>query len=389
MSNNIKVITIFSPATLPLKSGAGINAFNLARVYTKQGYKVYVVSFKYGDHPTNEVIDGVHITRIPIFYKNLITKIFSFILILPYFTKYLVKSDLAIVYGPLQGYMYTFLLSKILRAKVLFRSTMLDKDDVTSLIYKYGKELSWIRKFVIGLMDGYISQSTAMTDRLIKEYGDSIPYLESAQGVDTQKFFSVNEKEKIKLRTELSLPVDKNIIISVGYVIERKGYKQNIDDLSKINESFLYVIIGNYKPEKGHYMYFAKDEMQSIYNYGKDILNDKLDFIGESSEVHKYLQCADVFILNSSQEGMPNVLLEAMASGLPSVVNKIEGVDGFITINNENSLVIENSAEMDQAINDILSNEELAKKLVSNSEKLIVENYSFEVVSKRILKSLT
>ena len=56
-----KTITIFCPVTLPLKSGAGINAFNLAKEFLKLDYNVRVVSFRRDDHRVYDNIEGIDI----------------------------------------------------------------------------------------------------------------------------------------------------------------------------------------------------------------------------------------------------------------------------------------------------------------------------------------
>src|SRR5690606_17483076 len=52
----------------------------------------------------------------------------------------------------------------------------------------------------------------------------------------------------------------------------------------------------------------------------KDVL-----FRDFSPAPEKYYRCADLFILPSRNEGLPNVVLEAMSCGLPSVVSRVSG----------------------------------------------------------------
>ena len=61
-------------------------------------------------------------------------------------------------------------------------------------------------------------------------------------------------------------------------------------------------------------------------------LSERVDFIGAiaHSKIPNYLQDSDVFILSSASEGRPNVLLEAMAAGLPVIASDIEGVRELI-----------------------------------------------------------
>ena len=50
-------------------------------------------------------------------------------------------------------------------------------------------------------------------------------------------------------------------------------------------------------------------------------LDDKVLFLGKTMEVNKYLQAMDVFVLPSLHEGLPVVLVEAQATGLPCIVS--------------------------------------------------------------------
>ena len=61
MYRKIKQITIFTPVTIPNKSGAGLNAFNLAKEFVSQGYTVRIVSFRYQKLKVKSVQEGVEI----------------------------------------------------------------------------------------------------------------------------------------------------------------------------------------------------------------------------------------------------------------------------------------------------------------------------------------
>lgn len=386
-----KTITIFCPATLPLKTGAGINAFNLAKEFLKLDYKVRVVSFRREDHRVFDNIEGIDIVRIP-YSDNNIMRLLGYFIIIPIFTYYLSKSNLAIVFGPLQGYMSLFISGKLLRKKVVFRSTMYGLDDLSSLNNKFGAKLYRLRQKINGLMGGYISQSSAMTKSFANEYNTSIPVFESAQGVDTKKFKPVSLNEKIKLKEKLNLNINENtkIILSIGYVIERKGYREVFDSLAKyVDEDFLYIVIGKYKTKEFEYMYHENENMQKLHMYGKNLLKNKILFIGECNNPEVYYKIADLFILNSKKEGMPNVLLEAMASSLPVIVTSLPGVVNYITKNNENALVIDENNSLYDYLDLFFRDNIIFNKLGINARQLMVKKYNFSDVAKNIIKTFS
>jgi glycosyltransferase involved in cell wall biosynthesis len=69
---------------------------------------------------------------------------------------------------------------------------------------------------------------------------------------------------------------------------------------------------------------------------------DRIDFTGEVApeEIPQFLADADVFILTSRSEGRPNVVIEALAAGLPVVSSALPGIDGLVK-HGENGWVVE------------------------------------------------
>ncbi|MFW5652756.1 MAG: glycosyltransferase, partial [Planctomycetota bacterium] len=69
-------------------------------------------------------------------------------------------------------------------------------------------------------------------------------------------------------------------------------------------------------------------------------LEDRVTWVGFTENVSNALRAADIYALISKSEGMPNALLEAMASGLPCVASAISGVTDLIC-DHENGRVID------------------------------------------------
>jgi glycosyltransferase involved in cell wall biosynthesis len=83
---------------------------------------------------------------------------------------------------------------------------------------------------------------------------------------------------------------------------------------------------------------------------------DRVTFVGRVQDVEEYMRAADVFVLPTHREGMPNVVLEAFASGLPSVLTPFRGLPEELGRPGQEYVLVEHDVSLlGQAIVDLLS----------------------------------
>lgn len=95
-------------------------------------------------------------------------------------------------------------------------------------------------------------------------------------------------------------------------------------------------------------------------------LEEYVEFTGEVEyeETVEYYQNSDIFVLPSLSEGLPNVLMEAMSCGLPSVVTRVGGNKELIKDGKGGFLVPpKSSSDLSKAINKLIENPELRKTM--------------------------
>lgn len=93
-------------------------------------------------------------------------------------------------------------------------------------------------------------------------------------------------------------------------------------------------------------------------------LEDKVELLGIREDIPELLAQSDIFVLSSSWEGLPLVILEAMSSGLPIVATNLDTVAEVVK-NEENALLtsLTNPEEMAQAIIKLVENKDLRQKI--------------------------
>jgi len=139
-------------------------------------------------------------------------------------------------------------------------------------------------------------------------------------GVDTNRF---TPEPKAEARARLGLSDDDQVLVTVGGLVERKGFHRVIAAMPGLldrHPRLNYLVVGGPSPEGD----ITSNLKQQVADLG---LADRVHFLGpvRPDELKWPLSAADVFVLASRNEGWANVILEAMACGLPVVATDVGG----------------------------------------------------------------
>ncbi|QDU36088.1 Putative teichuronic acid biosynthesis glycosyltransferase TuaC [Maioricimonas rarisocia] len=165
---------------------------------------------------------------------------------------------------------------------------------------------------VSGEIAGLMEENGAPSDRI-----RVIP-----NGVDCGKFRPGDPKQ---CRTELGLPQDVPIVVSVGDLLEAKGFHLLIEAAANLTcngQPVHVVLVGG--PGR-----FGRDYTREIRSLVEACgMQDRVHLAGRQphDELWKWYSAADLFALLSSREGSPNVLMEALACGTPAIGTPVGGI---------------------------------------------------------------
>lgn len=132
-------------------------------------------------------------------------------------------------------------------------------------------------------------------------------------GIDLDLFFQLEPDAKVEMKKQLNLHDKKIVIGHIGRFHKQKNHAFFIElaqTLKKQGVSFQLVLVGDGP---------LRHEIEA--DAEREGLKDDIVFTGVVSEVPQYMKAFDVFVMPSLFEGLPLVLVEAQASGLPCVIS--------------------------------------------------------------------
>lgn len=121
--------------------------------------------------------------------------------------------------------------------------------------------------------------------------------------------------------------------VFVGRLVRDKGINELVEAFERLNKEFpttRLILVGRQEPELAP---LKPETIAKIDN------NKNIDAVGQQSDVRPWLAASDVFVFPSYREGFPNVVIEAGAMGLPSIVTDINGSREII-IESKNGTII-------------------------------------------------
>jgi len=176
---------------------------------------------------------------------------------------------------------------------------------------------------------------------------------------------------KYQLRKSFNIPEDKIIIGTAGQLAVEKGHRYLLEAMriSLNSNSKLFLIIAG----TGNKENDLKGQTLKM-GISKNVL-----FLGRCDRMNDFYQLIDIFVLPSLSEGMPNVIMEAMAQGKPVIASRISAIPELIDDELSGLLVPPaNSKRLAEAITKLSENREIFEKIGKEAKNKVINSYPLE-----------
>lgn len=219
-----------------------------------------------------------------------------------------------------------------------------------------------LQKMISMIVDRYIAVSDGVAEKLSRLISSSDKVRVVKNGISVENFSCGRNNT---LRELLKNSKGAPIVLTVARLNKQKGHEYLIEAASMVPEA-VFALAGD-GPER-----------RRLETYAKEInLENRVIFLGHRQDVREILSGCDLFVLPSLNEGLPLVILEAMAAERPVIASDINGTDEII-IDGETGILVPpaDPHAIAKAIRKILSNPTLARNLAASGKKRAYSEFS-------------
>ena len=238
--------------------------------------------------------------------------------------------------------------------------------------------LNFVEKLTYSCATNVYPNSKGLKEFIIKEKLTSERKLKvlingSSNGIDTKHFSpnQISDLAKLQLKTDLKISNNDFVFVFVGRLVGDKGINELVQAFTKMTKTHTnskLLLVGSLEI---HLDPLLPNTLNEIKN------NDAIIYTGYQADVRPYFAISNALVFPSYREGFPNVVMQAGAMGLPSIVTNINGCNEIIR-SDVNGIIIpvKDMQAIYNAINKLISDKSYYKKLQVNSRQMIEKKYS-------------
>jgi glycosyltransferase involved in cell wall biosynthesis len=364
-------ILILNSEYPPIGGGAGNASAHIAAQLEKMGYLITVVTSRFGGLPHQEQNGGVTIHRVPSLRRRqdrsnpleqalfILSASVWILSLLPHF-----KPNATLAFFGVPSGAVAWLAKKIYNIPYIVSLRGGDVPGFRPYDFDvYHKMIAPFLRVIWRNAGAVVANSNGL--RILANAFDSrinIPIIPN--GIDLQSYQTPNR--------DWSFPH----LLSVGRIVHQKGLDLAMRALGGLKEFDWEWQIAGDGPQQATLQSLAKE-------LG---IGDRVIFLGWQSR-EQLTECyrrANMFLFPSRHEGMPNAMLEAMASGLPVIASCIAGNEELVMDDKTGLLVPSEDIErLQTALKKLLSDPALREHMGEAARRQVEDNYSWEMTARQ------
>jgi glycosyltransferase involved in cell wall biosynthesis len=247
--------------------------------------------------------------------------------------------------------------------------------------------LNRVEKITYGCATHVYPISYGLINIILKEKFCSMQKLKviangSSNGIDTLFFNPLlfSSRQKQAFRQELNIPTDDFVFLFVGRLVSDKGINELVEVFDNISKKYSHVkllMVGSEEPDLDP---LKKETLQRM------AANKHIISVGYQRDVRPYFVLSDALVFPSYREGFPNVVMQAGAMGLPSIVTDINGCNEII-IEGKNGTIIpaKDTIALQKKMELFIADRALIEKLRSKARDMVTSRYEQKMVWEALL----
>jgi len=244
---------------------------------------------------------------------------------------------------------------------------------IISNVHNVGKFSSGRQVWMDRLLSRFRGATVCVSERVEADYLGATGLSDEKtvvilNGVDTERFrpsSAAGDRSRHQIRREFGIGESEHVLVAAGRLIPQKSPELLIAAFRIVHES---------QPKTRLLVLGTGELLNGLMALTNELgLSASVIFAGYREDIAECLAASDVLVSSSVKEGFSNVLLEALACGLPAVVTDVGGNSEALRDGREGFLCEPSAEELAERIMRILGESELIKRMSENARKRAME----------------
>lgn len=370
----------------PEFSAGGLQCQAIARVIKSRAHLEVLTTATGPRVPHDDLVEGIRVTRIRIDPARRWSRLVALARMTAALARILPRVDLVHVQGFSGKNVLLMAMARAFSRPVILH-LQTAKHDEPAAIRSQGR-LAW---WAFSAATRYFAVSRGLADRYLDAGLPAHDIAIVPNGVDTRRFRPASADERGTLRQQLGLPVDRRLILFVGVISPDKQPHVLLDAWAELER----------REQIGSTLVFVGATDPRLFELGDQLVEkmraalasieqrDQVYFVPPTRNIEHYYRAADMVVMPSIREGLPNVVLEAMACGLPVVASRLPGSTETMIRDGVSGILVTagDTQGFANAIGAIVKDPALGRRLGAKAAQTVNDQFRIEQVAKQWLEA--